>query len=51
MDRRLFPFATLQPGGAPDAAGDRAFDDDPSACTAADGGRAMDWVGRSFRGP
>ena len=51
MDRRLFPFATLQPGGAPDAAGDRAFDDDPSACTPADGGRAMDWVGRSIRGP
>jgi tRNA 2-thiocytidine biosynthesis protein TtcA len=51
MDRKLFPFATLQPGGVPDAAGDRAFDDDPPARTPADGGRTMDWVGRSFPGP
>ncbi len=28
MDRNLFPFASLQPDGAADAAGDRAFDDD-----------------------
>ena len=28
MDRNLYPFATLQPDGAADAAGDRAFDDD-----------------------
>jgi tRNA 2-thiocytidine biosynthesis protein TtcA len=30
MDRNLFPFATLQPTGVPDADGDRAFDDDES---------------------
>ena len=35
MDRNLFPFASLQPDGAVNAAGDRAFDDDdPDACTA-----------------
>ena len=28
MDRNLYPFATLQPTGAADADGDRAFDDD-----------------------
>jgi tRNA 2-thiocytidine biosynthesis protein TtcA len=28
MDRNLFPFATLQPTGVADAAGDRAFDVD-----------------------
>jgi len=28
MDRNLFPFATLQPTGVPDADGDRAFDAD-----------------------
>src|SRR3954449_10131172 len=28
MDRKLFPFATLQPTGVADAAGDRAFDAD-----------------------
>src|SRR3982751_6205759 len=28
MDRNLFPFATLQPTGVADAAGDRAFDAD-----------------------
>ena len=33
MDRNLYPFATLQPPGTPDAAGDRAFDeDDVDAC-------------------
>jgi tRNA 2-thiocytidine biosynthesis protein TtcA len=28
MDRTLYPFASLRPGGVPDPAGDRAFDDD-----------------------
>jgi tRNA 2-thiocytidine biosynthesis protein TtcA len=31
MDRSLYPFTTLQAGGAADAAGDRAFDDDDCA--------------------
>jgi tRNA 2-thiocytidine biosynthesis protein TtcA len=26
MDRNLFPFASIQPGGVPDPSGDRAFD-------------------------
>lgn len=30
MDRNLFPFATLQATGVPDANGDRAFDEDES---------------------
>jgi tRNA 2-thiocytidine biosynthesis protein TtcA len=37
MDRNLYPFTTLKATGEPDAAGDRAFDDDdcatPSAST------------------
>jgi tRNA 2-thiocytidine biosynthesis protein TtcA len=32
MDRNLFPFATLQATGVPDAGGDKAFDDDDEAC-------------------
>ena len=28
MDRKLYPFATVQARGVPDAGGDRAFDDD-----------------------
>ena len=28
MDRKLFPFETLKPGGQADPAGDKAFDDD-----------------------
>ena len=28
MDRKLFPFETIKPGGQADPAGDRAFDDD-----------------------
>lgn len=32
MDRELFPFASLTATGRPDAAGDRAFDDDEEAC-------------------
>ena len=31
MDRKLFPFAGLQPTGVADAEGDRAFDDDVPA--------------------
>ena len=33
MDRNLYPFATLQPNGVADAAGDRAFDDDEACAT------------------
>ncbi len=32
MDRNLFPFATLQPTGTPDARGDKAFDEDDEGC-------------------
>ncbi len=32
MDRNLFPFATLQPSGTPDARGDKAFDEDDEGC-------------------
>jgi tRNA 2-thiocytidine biosynthesis protein TtcA len=33
MDRNLYPFATLQPGGVPNVQGDKAFDDDqPDGC-------------------
>ncbi|MDO9073178.1 MAG: tRNA 2-thiocytidine(32) synthetase TtcA [Rubrivivax sp.] len=31
MDRKLFPFTTIQPTGVPDAAGDIAFDEEPCA--------------------
>ena len=34
MDRKLFPFTTLVPTGQPDAAGDKAFDDDDEPCAA-----------------
>ena len=34
MDRKLFPFSTIKPTGTPDAAGDKAFDDDDEACAA-----------------
>jgi tRNA 2-thiocytidine biosynthesis protein TtcA len=32
MDRKLFPFTTIKPTGTPDAAGDKAFDDDDEPC-------------------
>jgi tRNA 2-thiocytidine biosynthesis protein TtcA len=32
MDRKLFPFTSIKPTGAPDAAGDKAFDDDGESC-------------------
>ena len=35
MDRKLFPFETLRPSGQPDAAGDKAFDDDDANETCA----------------
>ena len=35
MDRKLFPFTTIQPTGLPDAAGDIAFDEEPCAPPAA----------------
>ncbi len=31
MDRNLYPFTTLQPGGVADPTGDRAFDEEPCA--------------------
>jgi tRNA 2-thiocytidine biosynthesis protein TtcA len=34
MDRNLYPFTTLKTTGVPDAAGDRAFDDDESCAPA-----------------
>ena len=34
MDRNLYPFASLQATGVPDAAGDRAFDEDDCATPA-----------------
>ena len=34
MDRKLYPFETVQAGGVADAAGDRAFDPDDEACAA-----------------
>ena len=37
MDRKLFPFAALQPTGVADADGDRAFDDDVAALPAVAG--------------
>jgi tRNA 2-thiocytidine biosynthesis protein TtcA len=45
MDRNLFPFTTIKPTGRPDAAGDKAFDDDDEACAtpaAAGPGRGTD---------
>jgi tRNA 2-thiocytidine biosynthesis protein TtcA len=32
MDRKLFPFSTIKPGGQADPAGDKAFDDDDEGC-------------------
>jgi tRNA 2-thiocytidine biosynthesis protein TtcA len=37
MDRKLFPFTTLAPSGKPDAAGDKAFDEDDASCAPASG--------------
>jgi tRNA 2-thiocytidine biosynthesis protein TtcA len=42
MDRKLYPFRALRADGMPDAAGDRAFDDDVAACAAPGSGQAMD---------
>jgi tRNA 2-thiocytidine biosynthesis protein TtcA len=35
MDRKLFPFTTIQPSGVADADGDIAFDEEPCAPPAA----------------
>jgi tRNA 2-thiocytidine biosynthesis protein TtcA len=40
MDRALHPFATLKPSGAPDAGGDKAFDDD-DGCGAPSAARSV----------
>ena len=37
MDRKLFPFTTLKPGGVPDAGGDKAFDADDEPCATPSG--------------
>ncbi len=37
MDRNLYPFAALEPSGAADAEGDKAFDDDDCAAPAGAG--------------
>jgi len=37
MDRNLYPFATLEPNGAADVEGDKAFDDDDCAAPAGGG--------------
>jgi tRNA 2-thiocytidine biosynthesis protein TtcA len=39
LDRNLYPFENLQATGVPDAAGDKAFDDEP--CTDATAGARM----------
>jgi len=52
MDRKLFPFAGLQPTGVADTAGDRAFDDDavdaaevdPCATSGDTGSRPIGWL-------
>ena len=41
MDRNLYPFTTLKTTGVPDAAGDRAFDDDESCAPAEPAGDAV----------
>ena len=50
-DRSLFPFATLKPTGQPDAAGDKAFDDDADeggcASTAASPPPVVHWARNS----
>jgi tRNA 2-thiocytidine biosynthesis protein TtcA len=46
LDRRLYPFTTLAPTGAPDPAGDRAFDDDDEPCAPAPDAVAVRWQQR-----
>jgi tRNA 2-thiocytidine biosynthesis protein TtcA len=41
MDRNLYPFTTLKTTGVPDAAGDRAFDDDESCAPVEPAGDAV----------
>ena len=41
MDRNLYPFASLQPTGVPDAGGDKAFDEEPCEPTPA----TVRWLG------
>ncbi len=45
MDRKLFPFTTIQPTGVADADGDIAFDDEPCAPPAAEG--TVRWQART----
>ncbi len=44
MDRQLFPFTSLRPTGTPDAAGDKAFDADDSACAPVPGSAAAQTI-------
>ena len=43
LDRKLYPFATLQTTGVPDADGDKAFDDEPCAVSTPAGSMVLDW--------
>ena len=49
MDRKLYPFQTLQATGVADAGGDRAFDEDEDACAspapAAGAAQPVAWLG------
>ncbi|MBA3596880.1 MAG: tRNA 2-thiocytidine(32) synthetase TtcA [Methylibium sp.] len=46
QDRNLYPFQGLQATGRPDAAGDKAFDEDDEACAPASAGAtAIRWHG------
>ncbi len=52
MDRNLFPFTTLQPGGVADAGGDRAFDADAFDPAASNGQPiALDFTSRPLDRP
>ena len=42
LDRRLYPFSTLQTTGVPDADGDKAFDDEPCAVSTPPGRMVLD---------
>ncbi|MBL8352412.1 MAG: tRNA 2-thiocytidine(32) synthetase TtcA [Burkholderiaceae bacterium] len=47
MDRKLFPFTTIRPGGRADPAGDKAFDEDDEGCaspTAPAGPQPVQWL-------
>jgi len=45
LDRKLYPFATLQATGVADAGGDKAFDDEPCAVSTPPGRMVLDLQG------